>query len=61
MSAPLMASGDAQHLQSRRRCLGRALAARVQTHGYVHAAVAQVERVRVALAAVTDNGYCLAF
>ena len=33
----------------------------VQTNDYADAAIAQIERVGVPLAAVTDNGDCLAF
>jgi hypothetical protein len=33
----------------------------MQADGDAHAAVAQIERVRVALAAVSNNGDCFAF
>ena len=52
---------DAQHLEARGSGLGRALAARMQAHHHVHAAVAQIQRMRVALASVTDDGDRLAF
>ena len=52
--------GNAQHLQPRRLRLRLALRAIVQPHHHVHAAVLQVERVRVTLAAEADDGDRLA-
>ncbi len=56
MSAPLMASRNAEHLESGGAALAALLLPGMQAHDYVHAAVAQVQRVRVALAAVTNDG-----
>jgi hypothetical protein len=47
--------GVAQHAQPVGFGLGPALAARVETDAHIHAAVAQVERMGVALAAVAEN------
>jgi len=51
---------DRSDRKTRRLRLGLALAAFLQTHANVYAALLQVERMRVALAAVADDRYFLA-
>ena len=51
--------GGGKNLEPGRFRLGRALASFVQSNHYVHAAIAQIERVGVALAAVADDRYRL--
>ena len=52
--------GDRQHLHAGRLGLGGRLAARAQADAHVDAAVLQIQRVRVALRAVADDGDLLA-
>ena len=53
--------GIGHHLQSGGLGLGPTLAAVVEPDAHVHAAVLQVQRMGVALAAVTDDGDLLPF
>jgi hypothetical protein len=53
--------GGRQTVQAGGFGLGAALAVRGQADDYVEAGIAQVQRVRVALAAVADDGDFLAF
>ena len=61
MSAALAASRGSHHFQAGGFRLGPRLAAGVQADHHVHAGIAQVQRVGMALAAVADDGDCAAF
>ena len=61
MSAALAASAGRHHFQPGRLGLGLALRIQAQTYDHVQAGIAQVQRMRVPLAAVADNRDGLAF
>ena len=56
MSAALAASAVRHHLQTRGFRLLPALAARIQADDNVDARIAQIQRMRMALAAIADDG-----
>jgi hypothetical protein len=47
------------NLQALRLCLGPALASFMQSNDHAQAGISQVQRVRMPLGAVTDDGDCL--